>query len=158
MNQTAILSQLQSCGWTVAVEPCHVFQLPDSIAVRYPRLPPSLVEFLSGLRQCVDPSETRWFLCQSDYDGTGDSAFRWDEWEQLSLEAAGDDAEAIAAVQSFWDEHFPIVLSIGSGYAFYAVSMAAETFGQIVEGYEPEFEEVSVVAGSFESFITALLA
>ncbi len=41
-----------------------------------------------------------------------------------------------------------------SGYAYHAVCTAADKFGQVVEGYEPEFEEVLPVADSFESFIT----
>ncbi|MEW6306287.1 MAG: SMI1/KNR4 family protein [Verrucomicrobiota bacterium] len=154
MNRASVITRLRDQGWTVEEQPGQQFGLPAAIAARYPRLPDSLVEFLSGLRQCADRSETTWFLCQSDYEGTSGLAFRWDEWEQLSLDAAGGDASLISEIRAFWDSHFPFLFSVHSGYAYHAVCTAADKFGQVVEGFEPEFEEVSVVADSFESFIT----
>jgi hypothetical protein len=78
MNRAAAISRLRERGWTVAEEAGRIFRLPAAIAARYPRLPVSLVEFLSGLTQCVDGSQTTWFLSQSDYEGTSGAAFRWD--------------------------------------------------------------------------------
>jgi hypothetical protein len=39
-------------------------------------------------------------------------AVRWDEWERQSLDAAGEDDEWRARIRSFWDTHFPILLSV----------------------------------------------
>jgi hypothetical protein len=153
VNRAAIITQLREQGWSVETQVGQPFRLPATIADRYPRLPDSLVEFLSGLKQCVDRSQTTWFLCQCDYEGRSGSAFRWDEWEQLSLDAARGEAGDIAEIRAFWDSHFPILFSVHSGYAYHAVCTAADKFGQIVEGYEPAFEEALVVADSFESFI-----
>src|SRR6185369_17380775 len=100
------------------------FRLPATIAARYPRLPNPLVEFLSGLARCVDSSQTTWFLCQCDYEGKSDSAFRWNEWEQLSLDAARGDGGYISAICAFWDSHFPFLFSVHSGYAYHAVCTA----------------------------------
>lgn len=154
MNRAAVITQLREQGWTVEAQAGQPFRLPATIANRYPRLPDSLVEFLSGLKQCVDRSQTTWFLCQCDYEGTSGSAFRWDEWEQLSLDSARGDADYIAEIRAFWDSHFPILFSVHSGYAYHAVCTASDRFGQVVEGFEPAFEEVLPVADSFESFIT----
>lgn len=157
MNRAAAISQLREQGWTVAEQAGRTFRLPPTIADRYPRLPGSLVEFLSGLTQCVDGSQTIWFLSQSDYEGTSGAAFRWDEWEQLSLDAARGDAKIITEIRAFWDSHFPFMFSVHSGYAYHAVCTDRDRFGQIVEGYEPEFEEALPVADSFESFMATFL-
>ena len=157
MDRAAAIRQLREQGWTVAEEAGQTFRLPAAIADRYPRLPDSLVEFLSGLTQCVDGSQTTWFLSQRDYEGTSGAAFRWDEWEQLSLDAACGDAKFITEIRVFWDSHFPFLFSVHSGYAYHAVCTADDRFGQVVEGYEPGFEEALPVADSFESFLTAFL-
>ena len=133
MNRAAIIGQLREQGWTVDEQPRELFRLPAAIAARYPRLPDSLVEFLSGLKQCADGSQTTWFLCQCDYEGTSGSAFRWDEWEHLSLDAARGDAGYISEIRAFWDSHFPFLFSVHSGYAYHAVCTAADRFGQVVE-------------------------
>ena len=49
------------------------------------------------------------------------------------------------------------MLSVHSGYAFYAVRTSPDRFGEVVEGYEPIFEEALVVAESFTDFITRFL-
>ncbi len=153
MNRAAVIAQLRDQGWNVEIEDGRPFRLPDIVAERYPRLPDSLADFLSGLTQCANRSQTKWFLCQCDFEGRSDSAFRWDEWEQLSLDAARGDASYISEIRSFWDSHFPFLLSVHSGYAFHAVCTSPDRFGQVVEGFEPAFEEVLTVAESFESFV-----
>jgi len=156
MDRTAVISQLRARGWTVKEGAESSFQLPAAIAARYPNLPTTLLKFLSGLAECIDGTETIWFLCQSDYEGTSESAFRWDAWEQLSLEAAEGDPAWIAEIRRFWDHHFPFLLSVKDGYAYYAVCTAEDRFGQIVEGREPEFEGTSPVADSFKDFLAKL--
>jgi len=158
MERAIAINQLREEGWTVVEQAGHTFRLPASIAARYPRLPATLVAFLSGLKECVDGSQATWFLCQSDYEGTSGYAFRWDEWEQLSLESAGDDDKINAEIRAFWDCHFPFMFSVHSGYEYHAVCTGDDRFGQIVKGYEPEFEEALPVADSFESFLIAFLS
>lgn len=157
MNRAAAINQLREQGWTVEDQIGQAFRLPTAIAVRYPRLPDSLVEFLSGLTQCVDSSQTTWLLCQTDYEGTSVAAFRWDEWEQLSLDAARGDPNLITEIRAFWDCHFPFLYSVHSGYAYHAICTDSDRFGQVVEGCEPLFEETSPIAESFESFLPTLL-
>jgi hypothetical protein len=69
------------------------------------------------------------------------------------LDAARGDTGYISEIRAFWDSHFPFLFSVRSGYAYHAVCTAADRFGQVVEGYEPAFEEALPVADSFESFI-----
>lgn len=159
MKRTEFLHRLKARGWKVGEEeegPCR-FQVPIAIAARHLNLPEDFVEFLSGLGSCVSADETTWFLCRSDYEGRSDSAFRWDEWEQMSIDAAEEDADDLAVVRGFWDEHLPFLLSVGDGYAYYAIRTASEGFGRVVEGHEPMFEEASVVAESFSEFFVQLI-
>ena len=44
----------------------------------------------------------------------------------------------------------PIIMSIGGDYQYYAINIDS---GEVVQGWEPEFEESFVVAGSFVEFI-----
>ena len=158
MNRADILARFRRRGWTVEERPRSRLRLPDPIAARYPNLPVALVEFLGGLSSCDNASQTAWFLCEADYWGTSGAAFRWDEWERMSLAAWDGDRHGIAKVQAFWDSHFPFMLSVQFGYAYYAVCTTADEFGRVVTGREPEFEYVSPVAESFELFLSFLLS
>ena len=45
------------------------------------------------------------------------------------------------------------MLAVHSDYDYLAVSLAEDSYGQIVHGYGPEFEETSIVAPSFAHFM-----
>ncbi|MFO0968688.1 MAG: hypothetical protein U0793_24285 [Gemmataceae bacterium] len=132
--------------------------MPSAVSARHPKLPAAFSKFVGGLTSCLNHGETAWFLCEADYSGTSGAAFVWDEWERLSLDAAGDDPRFAAKVRSFWDAHLPFLLSVRDGYAYFAIRTAADGFGRVVAGREPEFEEASRVAGSFEEFLELLAA
>lgn len=158
MKRADAILRLKQNGWKINEQPDAKFVLPPDVAVRYPNLPAPLIDFLAGLSSCADADETTWFLCQSDYNGTSDSAFSWDEWETLSLDCADDDEDVVGEIRQFWDTHFPFLFAVHSGYSFYAVRTAPDGFGQIVQGFEPEFEAVTVVAESFELFLDTLVS
>ena len=84
----------------------------------------------------------------------GGKAWQWNEWELLSLEAAGNDAAWKDEIRKFWDGHLPVFLSLESGYAYYAISIKE---GSIVYGSEPEFEECKIVADSYEDFMKKII-
>lgn len=156
MNRAEAIHRLRQLGWAVVERPERPFRLPPEVANRHRSLPASLTHFLSGLSSCNNDTETAWFLCEADYAGTSGAAFRWDEWERMSLEAADDDSEVADAARAFWDAHLPFVLSVRDGYAYFAIRTAADGFGRVVAGREPEFEEASEVARSFEDFLSLL--
>jgi hypothetical protein len=153
-----IFEQLQAAGWHVALNETQTFNLPEQIQNRYPRIPFELSEFLSILKFCTNPNQTAWFLCESDFYGSNDSAYRWNEFELMELELAAQDNDSIwkSQTQQFWDNHFPFLLSVKTGYAFFAVDLHAENYGAIVHGLAPEFREVSEVAKSFQEFLNLL--
>lgn len=156
--KTQTLEALQNAGWLVEIKKGK-FQLPAPLQQRYPRLPQPLINFLSGLQLCRNPGDTAWFLCQADYEGTSESAFQWNEFELMELEWASKDNDTAwqAEVKEFWNKHFPFMLSVKTGYAYFAVSLQEHNFGRVVHGYEPEFLEVSDEAPSFDAFLVALV-
>ena len=85
-----------------------------------------------------------------DFSGESGLAFAWNEWERQSIEAAEGDEELERRVVAFWDSHLPILLSVKSGYAYFAIEQSSL---RIVRGEEPEYEEATPLAPSF----TALL-
>ncbi len=157
VRRADIFERLRLRGWTVEERPDYTLRLPQEVAARHPELPTPLCEFLGGLIACEDKSQTAWFLCEGDYCGTSGAAFRWDEWERMSLVAADGDADVVARVRDFWDSHLPFLLSVRDGYAYYAVRTKGDGFGWVVAGREPEFEETSVVAQSFDQFLMGLV-
>jgi hypothetical protein len=157
MDRSTILDRLRDRGWKVEEGPAEPFVLPPEIATRHQNIPSSLTAFLAGLRACVHPTETAWFLCQGDYARTAGSPWAWDEWEQMSLSACNGDGEQLSQVRDFWDEHLPFMFSVYQDYGYFAVRTAPEGFGRVVVGFAPYFEEPSVAADTFEAFLEWLV-
>lgn len=110
--------------------------------------------FLSLYTQLSSEDDTRWFLSAADYAGTTDSAFAWDAFRGISLEAAMSDTER-QAVQTFWARHLPIFMSVDDEYEYLALDRES---GRVVHGVEPEFEVVSEVASSLDALFEQTLA
>lgn len=157
ISRDVTLNMLRRDGWKIEESTDPMFELPGHLRERYPSLPSDLCDFLAGLESCRDSTETRWFLCKPDFYGNSGSAFRWNEFELQSLEAAGRDAQERSRIDIFWMTHFPFFLSVAGEYAFFACRLEPEEYGEIVHGREPEYEEATVVAPSFESFLQGLL-
>ena len=56
---------------------------------------------------------------------------------------------------NFWNRHLPIYRSVKGKYSYYAIDTES---GKIVCGYEPEYEDASIVADSFEDFIDKIIS
>ena len=100
--------------------------------------------------------EKTWFLCQNEYNNISDLAFKWNEFEKLSLEVAEDDKELKKDIKQWWDKKLPIIISVKDGYTFFAIDLENNS-GEIVRGEEPEFEETKVVANSFFEFLDMVI-
>lgn len=149
---TKFLTHMRTAGWRV--EPNKDRGLPEPVKSRYCNCPRSWRDFIAAAGSLTSGDEQTWFLCADDYSPQGDSAFRWNEWELLSLETAGDDPAWRQEIIRFWDKHLPILLSVKGGYSYYAISMED---GSIVCGREPEFEECSPAAPSFGAFMEGIV-
>lgn len=145
------LGYMRTQGWRAETGPNP--PLPQRITDRYRNLPKLWLQFIGQVRELSSPDETTWFLCAGDYDTRLDHAWRWDEWEQLSLQSAEGDEIWTAEIKAFWDDHLPIVMSVRGSYAYYAISM---TDGSVVYGSEPEFEACQTIAGSFQDFLSKI--
>jgi len=142
-------------GWNITLRSETELKLCDSIVSRYKEIPLGFIEFLKNIKQCISPSEKTWFICESEYNNDSDIAFKWNEFELISLRAAEDDKEWESEIISWWDNHLPIVMSVNEGYSFYAIDLS-DNLGAIVKGFEPEFEEVEKIANNIEDFLELL--
>jgi len=149
----AFLAWAQDRRWMVRRHAAGV-ELPAVILSRYRRAPESYLWFLRTAALLVTPDETGWFNCKADFDGTSDAAFKWNEFETLSLQAADDDEVWMQSVTRFWDVHLPVVMSVKGGYAFHAIDIGN---GAVVRGEEPEFEEIEAIAASFPEFLAFIM-
>jgi hypothetical protein len=145
------LALLRSKGWTI-IESSGEVVLNEEFRRRYPRIPEQYTKFLTRVASCVNKDETVWFLCVSDYNGTSDAGFAWNEFEKMDLEGAGDDKEWRNETTAFWDAHLPFLLSVGGEYAHRSFRVTGEKFGSVVDGYE-ELTAVTDFASSFADFI-----
>ena len=78
---------LRKLGFLVELLP-QASPLPDAVLQRYPNIPDDYLAFISRLRSCHSPTDTTWLLTPADYQAQTETAFAWNEFEQLSLEAA----------------------------------------------------------------------
>ena len=124
-------------------------KFPDGVLERYKNIPKDWLCFMESFKSITNASEDMWFLT-ADYFADTCSQF-----EDISLEAADGDDEWTGSVKAFWDKTLPVVMGVGGDYHYYAIDL--ET-GEVVEGWEPEFEETSVVAGSFNEFLEKLIS
>lgn len=121
---------------------------------RYDFIGGDYIEWLSMIESCFNEEEGCFFCCYRDYMGDSRFAFRWNEFELLSLEAAGDNNTWRGEIEKFWHSHLPIILSVSNGYSYYAI----RNDGKIVVGYEPEFEATQVIADSFTEFCDLIVS
>ncbi len=144
-------------GWKIQDRTCIDPDFPSNIIARYKKIPDEFIQFISLVDVCAMPDEKSWFLCISDYSETSDSAFSWNEYEKMSLEAAKDDCEWKKEITEYWDRHLPVALCVRNDYAYYALDVGAD-FGAVLYSFEPYFEEGEKVASSFLEFLDGIMS
>ncbi|WP_306220165.1 SMI1/KNR4 family protein [Cohnella sp. WQ 127256] len=157
MKCNEFISWTKDNGWDITDKSEYELKLNASIASRYKEIPEGYLDFLKRVKECITPSEKTWFICEDEYNNNSDSAFKWNEFEVLSLEAAENDEKWKSEITSWWDNYLPIVMSVDDGYSFYAIDLTND-IGAIVQGYEPEFEEVEKIANSLEDFFQLIIS
>lgn len=150
----AFLKWAKKNSWQVEENIPSVFEFPVQLTQRYGVFPKEWVLFISNVDLCANKEDTSWFLCANDYNINQDIAFRWNEFEIMSQEAAEGDTELIKEISSFWDKHLPIFLCVENDYAYYAICLHTK---EVVMGSGPEFEEATVVASSFDEFLNKIM-
>jgi hypothetical protein len=153
-----MLQRLIAANWVVVRAPRGTeATLTGDIGARYKKLPSSYARFLASIEKCVRPSSDAWFLGLPDFTGDSDAAFSWNEFERQSLDAAQGDESWQREISNYWDEVLPIALSVRSGYSYLGLRLSTGDFGSIVLGREPEFEEPTELASSFEDLCEAIV-
>ena len=138
-------------GWNV--KPADGKQeLPECVIKRYKFIPEDWLEFILGFEVLANGADNIWFLTPSDYENN--TAFRWNEFEHICLEAAEGDEAWQNRIRAFWDNYLPVVMSVANGYHYYAIGIRTS---EVFEGREPEFEEVEIVAPSFTDFVEYII-
>lgn len=133
-------------------------KLNQTIFDRYPNLPKDYLTFLEDLEYCVTKEEKSWFNTIGDFNGTIDNGFRWNEFELMILEDYDEEIDEDAKVViEFWNNHIPFLMSCKNYYCYFAICLLTDSYGQIVYGNEPEFEETETVATDFLEFMTKLI-
>ncbi len=160
MDVEKFLCWAEGKGWTVERRTVPL-SLPKIITDRY-EIPGLYKEFLEKALLCSGPMDTEWFLCEEGYRQDDPDAIRWNECEQISLEAARDlsDQEEEHRVTQFWDGVLPFFLSVGSGYEYYGFDLLGRfgPAGGILHGFEPMFEEAERFAPDFPAFLDKVAA
>ncbi|WP_091037506.1 hypothetical protein [Microbacterium oxydans] len=140
---------LEEAGWTG--EP--PLSTEDGVPSALRTAPDTVIRWVSSFSQLSNADETGWFLSRHDYSTGAEDAFAWNEFEQLSIQAATTGDELVA-VSRFWKRHLPILLSVRNGYEYLAV----RDDGAVVHGTEPEFEEAVVAFSHFEDLLRYIIA
>ncbi len=137
-------------GWTIERAE-ETMELPEEVVERYKNIPKQWLEFIVRFADIVNSTDDMWFLtCENYLDG----GWSYNDFEKMSLDAAGDDEAWSEEIKAFWDNTFPIILSVGGDYQYFAIKLDS---GEVVQGWEPEFEDPSVVAESFVDFLEKLV-
>lgn len=149
------ISYLKENDWKIEENDteCNVYS--NAVLSAYGPLPCAFLEFLKKYKSVISGDETKFFLCLDDYSGESGLAFKWDEFELISLEAASGDEDWTNDIRSWWKTKIPFYMSVNGEYAFFAID--TEDNGAIVSGYEPEFEEADKVADSVEDFMSKVM-
>lgn len=128
--------------------------LPADILERYSNIPESWLSFIEGYGSILNGEENIWFLTAENYYPKSEDEWRYNEFELISLDTADGDEDFIAEIRNFWNNHIPIIMSVGNGYEYYAIELDS---GNIVSGFEPEFEEAEIIAESFDEFLEMIV-
>jgi hypothetical protein len=156
-GMVALREGLRRAGWSV-VDGGPPFGPPRVLAERYPPLPTAYVEFVDGLVECVIRDETAWFLARHDFTGRSGSGYRWNEYERMMLSI--DSPEERATTMAFWDQHLPILLTVGGDLGYLALALVGSgpgrTWGPVRQAFGPDFDMPTDVSPSFEAFLTTL--
>lgn len=128
--------------------------LPADIIESYSNIPESWLSFIEGYGSIMNGEENIWFLTAENFYPKSEDEWRYNEFELISLYAAEGDEELLVEVKSFWDNHIPIVMSVAGEYEYYAIELDS---GNIVNSFEPEFEETETVAESFDEFLEMIM-
>ena len=150
---TGFIEQLMQRGWRHVASSVATSVVPS----RYFSVPEEIRHFIASFDVLCNENETQWLVSAADFQRPQSEGFGCNEFEQISLLAAEGDLGWQQRIKSFWDAHLPIFMRVDGAYAYAAYCCSGSNAGSFVSGYEPEFEEISVVGRTLAEFQTWLL-
>lgn len=158
MNHGEFIDILVSKGWNVEKNHAEVDYTKNGIAEKIAKTSDEFKQFIRSFNVLSNQEDNSWFLSLQDYlKENNEEGFAWDEFEIQSLEAADNDEE-VSATKEFWHLHFPFMLSVKNGYAYFAIILEGADKGKIVIGNEPMYEETTVVAADLPQFFDLFIS
>lgn len=137
-------------GWTIECADTSM-ELPEEVTNRYKNIPKQWFEFIINFVDIVNSTDDMWFLtCENFLD----DVWSYNDFENMSLDAANKDEIWSTEIKEFWNNNFTIIMSVGGNYQYFAIELNS---GKVVQGWEPEFESPIVVAESFVEFLEKLI-
>ena len=135
---------LKENGWNVKLNPTKYDWMGNQVLNKYSHLPEKFVNILEDYQYISSKDDTTWFICGEDYLDNSDDAFKWNEFELMSLEIAEGDEIWKKKIENWWSDKLPFIMSVKGEYSYYAIDFGNPR-GAIIMGEEPEFEEACVV-------------
>ncbi len=155
-NMKKIAEWFVEAGWSNQVYDDIDINMSDLPFSRYVKVPISFMNYLKFFRIAESSDSKSWFILYDDFMSNQESGLRWNEFEIISFDSAEGDEEWISEIRDFWDRYLPFVISVRNGYEYWAIDTHSVE-GTIVNGCEPEFENATEVAESFEDFFDGLI-
>lgn len=137
-------------GWMIELSETKM-ELPLEVTDRYQNIPKQWLDFIINFDKLINSTEDMWFLTCENFLN---DVWSYNDFENMSLEAADGDEEWSEEIKEFWNNTFPIIMGVGGEYQYYGISLES---GNVVHGWDPEFESPYVVAESFVEFLGKLI-
>jgi hypothetical protein len=150
MNDKVFFERLKELKWNINLREEKINNWENLASGRLLTAPDELKDFISSYSLCANTEDNIWFLSCSDYMHNPDISFPWNEFENQSKEYA--DKDMLKEINAFWEKHIPFLFSVKNGYSFLVYCIKGENCGKIFYGYEPEYEDVSLISYSLEEF------
>lgn len=133
-----------------------ITEFPEPQRMRITGLPASLTNLIMSYDLLANKNDTVWFITYELLLAEQDeNSFSWNEFEKESLNAAISQND-MAKVSEFWSNHFCFIMSVKSGYIHISIVTKGENKGQIVWGEEPQYEDINVLAKTYDEFFSIL--
>ncbi|WP_149205760.1 hypothetical protein [Flavobacterium johnsoniae] len=154
-----VINFLKELGWEVELSDSKVSfdLLSEKIKNRISNLPHELKQLMSSVNTLANADDTAWFITNIDLVKENDeNSFAWNEFEQQSLDASLNERDKEKIIQ-FWESHFCFLISVKNGYSHISVVTKGSEEGKIVIGFEPEYEEVTILCDDFDEFCKIII-
>lgn len=154
-----LMDALAQNGWQIRRRDEICPPRSEFLGGRFKNLSEDFYCFVCSFEILSDAADAVWFVSARDYTSpsSDEAEFRYEDFEKDSLECAANDAQR-AAVSAFWSGYLPFLFSVRGERCFAGILTQGADAGKIVFGAEPIYEDVSIIAQSFEEFIALFLA